>query len=110
MYKCTDYTRYTYTNFCEQGQTPNLCGDDDQCFWSYSGKSEDYNIEKAACRPLPESLRNGEFEYDEGECLSDRGLCALGCGEGTCHNSWPVDDKLKQTSPDAMCRCKAPAP
>ena len=96
MFKCTDYTRYTYTNFCEDGQTPNLCGsDDDLCFWSYSGKADDYKIEKAACRPLPKGLAEGEFEYDDSKCLSDRGLCALGCGNGTCHNSWPVGDKLK---------------
>jgi len=113
FFQCMDYRVFKYTNQCGKKRKPNLCGPEDLCFWSFPPEDpKKWKSEEAACRPLPESLIEGDFKYGKNTCNSRRGLCKLGCGEGeTCHNSWPIDDPLKWKSPHKMCRCKpAPAP
>lgn len=107
FHTCTDYTRYRYTNRCSSWQSTALCGSDDKCFKSYphddpkKWKSDDYG-----CRPLPSRLEEGDFQYARRVCRSTKGLCAEGCGDATCHMSWPIGDTDRWRSADAMCRCK----
>jgi len=111
-YQCTDYTRYKYSNQCNNWKNKdNLCGAEDLCFRSWAADDpKKWKSPEAACRPLPEPLYEGEFKYGKSECRDTRGLCALGCGEGTCYNSFPIDDPLKWKSPAVMCRCKDAQP
>jgi len=107
FYTCTDNTQYKYSNKCTGNQNSDKCGEDDLCFraWPHDDpnkwKSDDF-----ACRPLPMRLQIGDFKYARRQCRSNKGLCAFGCGDGTCHNSWPIDDADRWKSADAMCRCK----
>lgn len=107
---CTDYSQYKYTNVCNKRRMrkANRCGSDDEfCFWSWPPTdAKKWESDEAACRPLPGRQVEGEFKFAKRECASHRGLCKFGCGEGSCHNSWPIDDPLKWKSADAMCRCK----
>lgn len=48
----------------------------------------------------------GEFTYHKKAKETNKGLCKDGCGEGTCHFSWPKLDLLKGKSSKAMYRCK----
>lgn len=107
---CTDFSQYKYSNKCGKRRLRkhNLCGSNDElCFWSWpSTDPKKWKSDDASCRPVPERLVEGEFKFARRKCADHRGLCKLGCGEGSCHNSWPIDDPLKRKSPDAMCRCK----
>jgi len=108
-YQCTDFRRMKYSNLCRDWKNKdNLCGVDDICLRSWpETDSRKWRSNEAACRPLPESLIEGEFKYAKRTCKSNKGLCGLGCGEGeTCYNSYPIDDPLKWKSPHAICRCK----
>lgn len=104
---CTDFTSYKYSNQCGGRQDSSKCGENDDCFRSWpSTDAKKWKSDDFACRPLPMRLIDGEFTYARRECRNMRkGQCIFGC-EGTCHNSWPVDDPLRWKSPDAMCRCK----
>jgi len=112
FFMCTDYTSYKYLNNCEgTRRSSELCGEYDDCFMSFPAddstkrKSEDF-----ACRPLPSRLYEGPFKYARRQCKENRfgpkGLCFEGCGDSTCHMSWPVGDTARWKSADAMCRCK----
>jgi len=107
FYQCTGYSRFKYTIQCNNRRNKDLCGPEDLCFWSWpADDAKKGRSDQAACRPLPVSSYEGEFKYSSRTCEETRGLCSLGCGEGTCHRSYPIDDPLKWKSPDNMCRCK----
>lgn len=48
----------------------------------------------------------GPFKYAKRSCNQKKGLCYEGCGDSTCHMSWPEGDPARWKSADAMCRCK----
>jgi len=49
---------------------------------------------------------DGEWRYAKDQALvDDSGCCVEGCGEGTCHWSWPKRE-LEENNPKAMYRCK----
>lgn len=103
---CTDFNRFKYSNVCRPRQDSSLCGADDLCFNSYPHNDPlKWKSPDRACRPLPRRLVDDEFKFAKRECNMRKGLCAFGC-EGTCHNSWPIDDPERWKSSDAMCRCK----
>lgn len=54
-YQCTDYTRYKYSNQCNNWKNKdNLCGPEDLCFRSWAADDpKKWKSEEAACRPLP---------------------------------------------------------
>ena len=96
-YLCTDYTQYKYVNKCDDNTNlPNFCGKDDKnCYMSYPADLKKFDIDEAACRPLPERYINNTFTYSESECKDGRGLCAEGCGDSTCNLSWIAGNPLK---------------
>lgn len=98
---CTDYTTYKYTNICPSNWDDSLCGTDDLCFLSYPF----YGSTVYDCRPLPDRLQQGPFDFARKSCSSSLGLCALGCSGRSCLRSWPSGDSSKWNGADAMCRC-----
>lgn len=104
VFICTDYTSYKYTNICPSNWDDSLCGTNDLCFLSYAFYDSNVVYD---CRPLPDRLQTGPFDFHRKSCNSSEGLCALGCGGSACKRSWPAGDSAKWTSVDAMCRCKA---
>ena len=108
--KCTDFNVYKYGNECSDTEKWNrdLCNPGDMhCMKSYPwGDPDRHRSEGAACRTVPASFIEDEFEYSLKECrMPTSGLCHAGCGESECRNSWPIDDELKWKSPAAICRC-----
>jgi len=104
-YMCTDYTRYVYKNRCRRGG--ELCGADDKCHKGYpSGDTSKTRSADFICRPLPERLEIGDFEYSTRKCRANNGLCPYGgCRRKDCRRSWPVGDEDRMKSDDMMCRC-----
>ena len=110
-YQCVDDTVYKYGNQCGSNQDRSKCMTDaDQlCHKSFPlGDEDKFQSADAACRTIPQANLEGDFMYANRECRKETaGLCAYGC-EGTCHNSWKVEDPLKWKSATAMCRCMLP--
>ena len=104
---CTDYTHYKWGNLCKPNRDLSLCGEDDDCFssWPKDDKKK-WRSDDAACRPIPDRLEEGNYKWAKKTCNKKKGLCALGCGDLSCHKSFPLDDPLRNKSPEAMCRCK----
>lgn len=106
---CTDWTVYRYGGKCGKRLDQSLCntGSDQYCHKSYPhGDPDKYSSIDAACRTVPPSYIEGEFNYATKECRkATAGLCRYGCN-GTCHNSWFIDDEEKWKGASAMCRCK----
>lgn len=107
FFQCTDFTQYKYSNKCGRRRNQDLCGEMDDCFWSWPADDRrKWRSENAACRPIPDRLEDGPFRYARRRCGARKGLCILGCDGAQCHLSWPEDDTRRGKSPDAMCRCK----
>jgi len=61
---CTDYTSYKYNNICKSNKNQDLCGEDDDCFWSWpADDNRKWRSEDAACRPIPDRLETGDYKY-----------------------------------------------
>ena len=112
--ECVDTNLYRFRNQCsaERRQNDNKCmtAEPEYCFESLladrSNKSR-----QVTCRTLPESYRGTlddtvTWGYHRRRYRTNTfGQCKVNCN-GTCHWSWPLDDRKRRISIKAMARCK----
>jgi len=107
---CSDMRQMKFGGKCGGRKDKSMCatGDGLYCHMSYPyGDADKMRSDDAGCRTVPADYIENDFKYGNRECRNSKAqLCFYGCGDGTCHNSWPIEDPLKWKSPMAMCRCK----